>query len=553
MKAMNGIIRYGCEPKPVFATWNDKFPQEKVCFENEDYLIHFDGILLNSAQLKAELDCSSNQEILLKLYQAHGAELVFHAKGLYCLVLWDKQAQKVLITNDLLSKRSVYYASGEDAMCYGSSYHDLLDLMSREGFTSGIDVDAVREMVRQGFVNFSRTYLKDVHYLNAFESLVVDLSARSMQLVHHPMPAVDIPTDEEAMIDQFQARFSRAVALAYQKNAAYGYTQYASLSGGMDSRSSLLTANKLGYRKDIVCFTYSQSGSLDYDISRTIAADLGLDYIFYPMDAAVFVGRLNEALSLNECMQSGIGATGARTVATVLNTSNAGLVHIGICGGELMGDLVQRNRGKEPENKVLRTAVRVCKKLREELTKPEPQPEGYRFDVQEYLCHLRASQNFSHMFIDKCECLSPFMDEDVVMYVLQLNPGLKYNRRIYRKWMRKYLPNRYPITSTCAPIDSNMLQEQLASLKYKVLRRHNGVSQWDMVPVTHWIEANPGHAENCTREYEEGCRWLAGIDGSETLLGIVQAGWDNIWIKRLYVLTALQAMKDVYSRFGRLI
>ena len=69
MKAMNGVISYGQIPKPVYATWNDKFPEEKVCFEDENILIHFDGVLLNSAQLKEELKCSNNRQILLALYR----------------------------------------------------------------------------------------------------------------------------------------------------------------------------------------------------------------------------------------------------------------------------------------------------------------------------------------------------------------------------------------------------------------------------------------------------------------------------------------------------
>ena len=552
MKAMNGIIRYGYEPKLTYAAWNDKFPQEKVNFENEDYLIHFDGIILNSVELKSELQCGSNQELLLQLYRSHGAELVFYAKGCYALVIWDKQAQKLLITNDLLSKRTFYYCMTEQSLCYGSSYHDLLDILSSEGHSPELDADAMNDVLLRGFVNGSKTYLRQAAYLNAFESLVVDLKAGITQLVQHAMKAVEIPDSEEAIIDKFDALFSNAVKLQCRKNAEYGYTQCATLSGGMDSRACLLVANKLGYKKDIVCFNYAQSGSLDYSISQQIAADLGLDYVFYPMDAAVFLGRLHDAMSLNECMQSGIGATGARTMATVLNTSNFGLISIGICGGELMGDLIQRNRGKESSNKVLRMAVRILKKLKSELIPEEIKAENYRFNLQEYLCHLRASQNFTHMFIDKCECISPFMDEDVATFVLQLNPGLLYNRRIYRKWMIKYHPNSYIITSTCSTIDATLLQELSAKLKYQVLRKRNGISQWDMNPVNRWLETQPHHAQECLREFEEGCQWLSQIDGTEDLLHAVQKSWDNPWLKRLYVLTCLQALKDIHSRFGKL-
>lgn len=552
MKAMNGIIRYGCRPQTAFATWNGKFPEEKVCFEDEDYLIHFDGVLLNSTSLKAELGCSDNRQILLALYKAHGAQLVLYAKGLYSLVLWDKQAETVLVTNDLLSKRTLFYHLGGDCLCYGSSYHDLLDILSREGIGCTLDTDAVQDMLRQGFVSGARTYLQEAAYLNAFESLLVDLKARKTQLVHHPLRTVEVPSEEAAVIDRFEALFSAAVALQYEKNIEYGYAQCTTLSGGMDSRAGLLTAEKLGMAENTTCFNYAQSGSLDFSISKEIAVDLGLDYFFYPMDAAVFLGRLQDAMYLNECMQSGIGATGAGTIAKALNTAHFGLIHIGICGGELMGDLVKRNRGSEPAAKLPRLALRIFRKLREELTHPDPKAEDYSFDRSEYLCHLRASQNFAHMFIDKCECVSPFMDEDVVSFVLQLNPGLLYNRRTYRKWMLRYIPNDYIVTSTCAKIDSSMVQELAAKLQYRVLRKRNGVSQWDMNPITHWFEANPHHRENCAHEYESGIRWLKEAGGNDEICALLEAGWQNPWLKRLYVLTALQALKDIHTRFQRI-
>ena len=45
MKGMNGILV--AEQLPVFhyANSNPKFGAEKVCAENERYLVHFDGIL----------------------------------------------------------------------------------------------------------------------------------------------------------------------------------------------------------------------------------------------------------------------------------------------------------------------------------------------------------------------------------------------------------------------------------------------------------------------------------------------------------------------------
>ena len=552
MKAMNGVISFGFEPKLSFATWNDKFPQEKVCFENEDYLIHFDGVILNSTELKESLGCANNQQILIQLYENYGAQLVLRAKGLYALTLWDKRAQKILITNDLMSRRPMFYCRDDRCVCYGSSYHDVLDILAWEGYTPAINMGALEHMLVRGYVNGNDTYLNQVLYLNAFESLVVDLKAGTTQLVTHPMKVYDIPATQDGMIDKFDELFGAAVKLQFRKNAEYGYTQCVTLSGGMDSRSVLLSAYKQGFNKDIVCCNYAQSGSLDYSISQQIASDLCLDYVFYPMDAAVFVERLHDDLALNECMQAGIGATGARSIATLLNTSNCGLIGLGICGGELMGDLIYKNWGEQSSCRVIRVARRILRGLWQELTHAQRKAEDYVSDLQEYLCHLRASQNSAHMFLDKCECISPFMDEDVVMYVRQLNPGLICDRRFYTDWMLKHLPNPYITTSTCSPVGSSRLRIAFSTLKYRVFARHNGVGRFDMNPITHWFKVQPRHAEYCTKEYEEGCRWLTGIEGSEVILQKLQSAWNNPWSKRLHVLTALQALKDIHSRFGKI-
>ena len=548
MKAMNGVIPYGSVPETAYTTLNDKFPLEKVCFEDDDFLIHFDGILLNSTLLKSSLSCKDNKEILLRLYRDHGAELVFHAKGVYALVIWDKKAEKVLITNDLLSKRPLYYRLGKEALFYAASYHDLLDRLSRTAYAPVLQQDALQDMLKVGFLTGNKTYLEDVFFLNAFESLTVDLKEGTAQIVHHQIKAIDIPDDEDVLIDRFDELFSAAMALQLEKNAEYGYIQCATLSGGMDSRACVLMADRLGFTRDMVCFNYAQSGSLDYSISQQIAADLGVDYLYYPMDAAVFLERLEDAMDRNECMQSGIGATGARTMANLLNTSNFGLISIGICGGELMGDLVRCNRGPEPANRLLRVARRYAKKVAGLLTGQAP-AVSYEFDRNEYLGHLRASKNFASMFIDKCECVSPFMDEDVVMFILQLEPELMCSRKFYRKWMIRHLPNEYITTITCATIYSNDLQERLAKLKYKFLLSKGGVSRWNMNPIDHWFESRPEHAENRGEEFADNRRLLKAKGCPEEILEAMDDRWYSTWLPKLYVLTAQRAVLDIFDRF----
>ncbi|MBR4291311.1 MAG: hypothetical protein IKT52_11860 [Oscillospiraceae bacterium] len=551
MKSMNGVVRYDRKSELHFATWNDKFPEEKVCFENEDYLIHFDGIILNSNELKSAFNCNSNQSILLQLYKSYGSELVFHAKGLYALVLWDKQAQTLLVTNDLLSKRPLYYHRAEHGLCYASSYYDILDILSAENVSPAFRMDAFEDMLQDGFVSGNKTYLHEVFYLKPFESLVVDLKNASTQLIHHQPKAFDLPDTEEAAAARFEELFSAAVKLQFQKNTEYGYRQCAALSGGMDSRACVLKAHQLGLTEDLVCFNYAQSDSLDFTISRKIAIDHGFDYLYYPMDAALFLSRLEESMCCNECQQDGIGATGARTMISLMNTSGFGLINIGICGGELMGDLVQTTWQKAPSSRLLRLLNLVHENIRARATTEETKAEDYCFDADLLFDHMRLSKNSSQMFVDKCESVSPFMDEDVVMFILQLNPGFLFHRKMYRRWMVKYLPNPYVLTSTCTPVDSSLLQEILVKLKYELQARLKGISAREMNPIDRWLETLPHHAQSCTCQYEQTRQWLGQTSGTEEILCAATTGWDGGWSQRLLVLTALHAAKDICSRFSK--
>ena len=129
MKGITGLLAAGQIPVCRYAARNTKFEAEKVCAENERYLVHFDGILLNHAKPAQD---GERFELLTGLYEKYGAAMTAYLKGQYNLVIRDKQAQKTLVTNDLLSKRPLYYCAQEKRLFYAASYTDLLDLLAEK-------------------------------------------------------------------------------------------------------------------------------------------------------------------------------------------------------------------------------------------------------------------------------------------------------------------------------------------------------------------------------------------------------------------------------------
>ncbi len=538
MKAMNGYVKYGQSPVFTYETWNNKFPKEKVNFENEDYLIHFDGFIVNGDRLKEQHNCENNCEVLCALFKEYGARLVCFAKGLYSLVIWDKKNATVLITNDLLSKRSMYYRIFENSIYYASSYHDLLSLLKDAEYSLEVNSSAVQAMIENGYLTGNQTYAKDVFYLDAFESIVVDLNNNCAQVVTHEMKKFEMPENEDEIIDMFDKFFSDAVSGQFEMNSKYGYKQCATISGGMDSRACLLKGVKNGY-KDVLCINYANANSLDCTIAQDITTSLGLELVYYPMDCAVFINRLAEAMYCNECQQAGIGSTAARTMATLLNTDSFGLINIGICGGELMGDLIQEKKAKQD-------SFVAFSKIRQVLMPDRTNPDDYFLDKKALFDILRGSQNFPHMFVDKCEAISPFMDEDVFTFVLQIKPNLLFRRAFYVKWMKKHLPNTFTTTYTGAKFDSSGLVVVFNKVKFKLQNRLMGKSRADMNPIDYWFKTHPEYIKNCTDEYNANIEYTKQIGIDKEIIDLFAVGWSRNWLGKLYVLTALQGIKDIH-------
>ena len=488
-----------------------------------------------------EFNCCDNKDIILSLYNLYGADMVRYAKGAYALSIWDKKDEKVFITNDLLSKRSIYYRIDQNGVSFAGSFFDLVDLLSITNYIPKINVSAVQSMSAQGYLTGNTTYLEDVFYLNAFESIVIDLKTNTTEIIKHKLKSAQITEDVDALIDQFDSLFTNAVKLQFDKNKDYGYQQVSTLSGGMDSRACLLKGIDVGYKNDIICFNYAQSGSLDFQISQQIAIDYHLNYIFYPMDSALFVPTYKNSIARNECQQRAIGSTAAVTLADLLNTTNFGIIHTGLLGGELMGDLITF-AGAEVKNKLKKVInILFAKKINS---------NALCSNFNSLLDQLRACQNFAYMFLERCEVFSPFLDEDVFEFLSQLEPKHLYQRKFYLKWTQKYIPNHYILTHLGCRADASPLKIVATKTYYTLQKKLTGKSTKEMNPFDFWFHNNPEYKQIFTKDFDKLC---GDLNANENMSGVVKAAadcWSDNWLKNACVLTALNGVKTVCQKLS---
>ncbi|MEG1049254.1 MAG: hypothetical protein RSE24_01790, partial [Oscillospiraceae bacterium] len=346
------------------------------------------------------------------------------------------------------------------------------------------------------------TFARQIKYLRPFEYLYGDKNGVELKCFENTFGDSHISYQEA--LEGFDRLFNDAVTRQWQLAQQEGTGQLASLSAGMDSRGVVLTAcQRLGLEKPL-CFTYAQSGSVDDRVARDIAVDFHLDHIFYELDSANFLFDADSAFPLNEGQQTYCGSTGARAVSGMLDKGRYSVIHTGILGGELMGD-VQFSKTKTAVADKLSTAGTSqgldCATIAQDYSKiMEKYSCSQQLEVEK---HLRGSQNFSNMVGDRFEAISPFLDEEVYCFLTGLDTQYKYGRRLYIDWMNRYLPNGYITTYCHGKLKSNELVRKARYAVRLIKGKLFGKSPYDMNPFDYWAKNDPTIATRLSHQLEE--------------------------------------------------
>ena len=102
-------------------------------FANGRYRITYNGEIYNFRALREGLESQgrvftteSDTEVLLHLYDAHGADMVHELRGMYAFALWDEAKQGLLLARDPFGIKPLYYADDGKTLRVASQVKALL-------------------------------------------------------------------------------------------------------------------------------------------------------------------------------------------------------------------------------------------------------------------------------------------------------------------------------------------------------------------------------------------------------------------------------------------
>jgi asparagine synthase (glutamine-hydrolysing) len=229
--------------------------------------IVFNGEIYNYRELRQQLHdypyrSRTDTEVILAAYERWGASCVDRFIGMFALLLWDEQEQRLLAVRDRFGVKPLYYSRGEDGSLVCASE---IKTLHAAGVPREPDLTAWADYLTRGTCDQSeRTFWKDIVSLPPGGRLTWHQGrvriGRWYDLAEQVGPDFDDrPVDVVA--EEYVSLLTESIRLRFRADVPLGIN----VSGGLDS-STLLGGVRAaqGSDNDVQAFTYV-TGDAAYD------------------------------------------------------------------------------------------------------------------------------------------------------------------------------------------------------------------------------------------------------------------------------------------------
>jgi asparagine synthase (glutamine-hydrolysing) len=218
-----------------------KTGQQPIGNEDASVQVVFNGEIYNYRELARDLverghvlATTSDTEVIVHLWEDHGADCVRHLSGMFSVAIWDTRSRTLFIARDRLGIKPLYYAETPAGFVFGSEMKALLQVPEVE---RSVNADAALAFLRWGYVPDPLAILDDVHKLPPAHTLLV----REGRVVSRPRPYWDLTPffaephlgSAAALVEELRWRLAESVKSHLVSDVPLG----AFLSGGVDSTS----------------------------------------------------------------------------------------------------------------------------------------------------------------------------------------------------------------------------------------------------------------------------------------------------------------------------
>jgi len=167
---------------------------QPVYNEDRSVAVVFNGEIYNFPALRARLQARGHQfrthsdtEVIVHLYEEHGAELVRELEGMFAFALWDARRETLLLARDRLGIKPLFLAQLPGGVLFGS---EMKSLLATGLVPSEMDWQALDAFLTYTFIPAPQTIYRGIRKVPPGTTLTIRPGGRLKRAVtgRSPMP-----------------------------------------------------------------------------------------------------------------------------------------------------------------------------------------------------------------------------------------------------------------------------------------------------------------------------------------------------------------------------
>jgi asparagine synthase (glutamine-hydrolysing) len=204
--------------------------------EDKSVWVVFNGEIYNFLELKKELEekgyqfrNKSDTEVIVHGYKEWGEDVLDRLNGMFGLAVWDAVKRKLMIARDRMGIKLVYYAIINGTIIFGS---EIRPLLASGHLSKDVDTTALNLFLRYRYTPSPLTIVRNVRKLAAGTRLIVENQEvrEERWYKYQPVPFSRMPSIEEAT-EELAQLYRQGLKRQLISDVPLGLL----LSGGMDS------------------------------------------------------------------------------------------------------------------------------------------------------------------------------------------------------------------------------------------------------------------------------------------------------------------------------
>ncbi len=530
---------------------NQKFLNDKTFQEDEQYIIGIEGVILNLNKLYEETKKNNLFETIKNLYITRGEEFISLLKGEFSGFIYSKADNSWLIFTNPTGSKRIFYFQNEHYFIFASELKDITFLLQELKIPFELDTRGAYSLLTYGFMLKDITLIRDAKRLFPGTKLVFRQNEVSVSEYFNLKNTEKTTDSKEEIIEKIDELFTNAISTEFEKDNEYNYKHIATLSGGLDSRMTVLVADKLGY-KDQLNFTFSQSGYLDELISKKIASDYRHEFLFQSLDNGNFLKDIDKTVYYNDGLILYSGSCHLLKSLENINFDTYGIIHTGMIGDAVLGSFLSKPFAVKPSFSQGAYSSKLLSRIQDfaqNVAEDYDNEELYKFYSRGFLGAMNGNQ---YMDI-YTQTVSPFLDIDFLSYCYSIPDEYKYKQQIYLDWIAAKYPEfgNYPWEKTgVSPLKSNNYKKYFdwnyyMRMKLKFFDKLSKKMNSGMNPFDSWLAKNPDLGKFVNDYFQTN---ISIVNGNQAL----KTDCESLFVQgnlneKLQVLTLLAAIKLHFS------